>query len=103
VGCFSNADVRSDSQLPKKRHGSLMLARITLFFLYKVAPLATFLVIVLSEQFRMVGLTAFVALSLFFLWRGRDYQGNPTLFGIRRDSSFFGTQRRADEDDRLGH
>jgi hypothetical protein len=76
-----------------------MPRRLLLFLLYRVAPLATFLVIVLSDRFRMVGLAAFAALFLFFLWRGKDYHGNPTLFGIRRDSSFLGTQRRADEND----
>lgn len=80
-------------------HIPTMLKRLTLFLLYKIAPLASFLVIVFSDRFRALGLAAFIALFLFLLWRGRDYRGNPTLLGIRRDSSFFGDQIPVDKVD----
>jgi len=76
-----------------------MLKRLILFLLYKVAPLACFLVIAFSDRFRALGMAAFGALSLFLLWRGRDYQGNPTVLGIRRDSSFFGRHISVDQKD----
>lgn len=76
-----------------------MLKRLILFLLYRIAPLAFFLVIVFSDRFRALGLTAFIVLFLFLLWRGRDYRGYPTLLGIRRDSSFFGEQIPVDKGD----
>ena len=77
-----------------------MLRRLTLFIAYRIAPLTVFVVIVFSERFRIAGLVAFAMLFLFFLIRGKDYRGNPTVMGIRRDSSFLGRSQPAKRDEK---
>jgi len=74
-----------------------VIKRSLLFIAYWIASVAALLVIAFPETYRVGGYIAFVALFLFHLSRGRDYYGNPTLLGIRGDSSFFGKQRSAEK------
>ncbi|TMM48886.1 hypothetical protein [Qipengyuania marisflavi] len=71
--------------------------RFILFFLYWVAPGLTLLMIIFGGEFRIIGYVTFGALFVFFLVRGKDYQGNPTVLGIRRGSSWLGNQRQASQ------
>ena len=78
------------------------MKQLLLFTVYYVAPMAAFILIAFVDGMRGVGLALFAALFAFHLIRGKDYNGNPTAFGIRKDGRFvrslFGKQTRADRD-----
>ncbi|WP_394729889.1 hypothetical protein [Altererythrobacter sp. GH1-8] len=76
-----------------------MFRRIFLFAVYWLAPLASLVLIIAGGRFSFFGWVMFAALFFFFLIRGRDWKGNPTIMGIREDSTFFGKQTRVDRTD----
>lgn len=71
--------------------------RFIVFIVYWFAPGLALLLIMFGGEFQLAGFFAFGVLFLFHLVRGKDYQGNPTTFGIRRDSSWLGEQRQVSD------